>query len=281
MRTIPLALAAHFAQPTTAIATLIHVTRTDGAVYGFTDHDEPLTYDGVAYEAALGYSLSDVANSDDLSVGNLEAVGFLTTGTITEADLLNGLWDHAAYTVRQVNWSDLTQGDVVLSTGNFGKVSLQRQQFTVELLGLMQRLQSSFGIMTSAKCRATLGDVWCTVSLGAYTVAGTVDSVDDDAWTITDAARAEAAGYFERGLFTYTSGANDGLSREVKSFAAGVFTLQLPFPYAASMGDTYSAIAGCDGLHVTCRDKFANIVNRQAEDFIRGDDQAMQVGRHE
>jgi hypothetical protein len=89
------------------------------------------------------------------------------------------------------------------------------------------------------------------------------------------------SGYFDGGLFTFTSGLNAGLSMEIKSYAPGVFVLQLPFPYAVSIGDAYTAIAGCDRSLTTCRDKFANVVNFRGEPYLPGIDKTIQVGRHQ
>ena len=52
----------------------------------------------------------------------------------------------------------------------------------------------------------------------------------------TDTARVEADGYFDGGLITMTSGASAGQSMEVKSYAVGTITLQLPLPFGAGDG---------------------------------------------
>ena len=54
MRTLPPELAAAIAGPVTTLATCWRLTRKDGIVLGFTDHDEALTFDGTSFEAASG-----------------------------------------------------------------------------------------------------------------------------------------------------------------------------------------------------------------------------------
>lgn len=44
MKTIPTALQAHYASGGTTLATLWKITRADGIVFGFTDHDAPIPF---------------------------------------------------------------------------------------------------------------------------------------------------------------------------------------------------------------------------------------------
>jgi hypothetical protein len=87
------------------------------------------------------------------------------------------------------------------------------------------------------------------------------------------------SGYFDYGVMTMTSGANDGLSMEVKSYTVGQIVLQLPFPYAVAVGDSYSLTAGCDRSFTTCKDRFSNVLNFRGEPYVPGLDKVIQVGR--
>ena len=70
---------------------------------------------------------------------------------------------------------------------------------------------------------------------------------------------AQAAGYFDQGIVSFTSGANAGLTRTVKSYdPATGFTFALPLPVAPSAGDTMTARPGCDKTLAQCRSKFNN-----------------------
>jgi hypothetical protein len=89
----------------------------------------------------------------------------------------------------------------------------------------------------------------------------------------------ESSGYFDFGLLTFTSGANTGLSGEVRNYAPGVWTLELPFPYTINVGDAYSMRAGCDKSLGTCKAKFSNVVNFRGEPYLPGVDKIVQVGK--
>ncbi|HEY6021546.1 MAG TPA: phage BR0599 family protein, partial [Candidatus Paceibacterota bacterium] len=144
--------------------------------------------------------------------------------------------------------------------GWLGNIKTGRFNFIAELRGMTQPLQQQIGRVTAPACDAALGDTRCGVNLANFTVTGNVTS-DTNARLFTDTARAEANGYFDGGLITWTSGLNNTYRMEVKTFVAGVITLQQAMPNAISIGDTYSMSAGCDKLRATCVSKFNNIVN--------------------
>ena len=54
MKSLPPSLQSHLDTGATTLAWCWRVTRGDGAVLGFTDHDRDLTFDGTTFEAAAG-----------------------------------------------------------------------------------------------------------------------------------------------------------------------------------------------------------------------------------
>lgn len=275
MKSISPSLLAHMAGELATLATLWKITRTDGQVFGFTDHDADITYGGVTYEAESGYTASAIRTSADLAVDNMEAEGMLSSATITDADLAAGLWDAAAFVIMRVNYADLTMGHEVQRAGTLGNISHGQNHFSAELRGLMQSLQQAVGRVYTPACDAALGDARCGVTLGSYTVTGSVTTATS-ARVFTDTARTEADGYFDGGLITWTSGDNDTYQMEVKSStSAGVITLQQGMPNGTTIGDTYSLSAGCDKLLATCRDKFSNVVNFRGFPHVPGPDKVI------
>lgn len=281
-RTIPILLEPEYDKVRTSFAELIKFVRTDGVVVGFSDHDREIVYDSVRYRPTLAVNLSDLEKSDDLSVGNSEVSGMLRAAGITDADVLAGRWDRAYWVRYQVDWRNVALGATVIDAGYTGKITIGRDKFTAELLDLLNQVQQAGMIdLTSTRCRANLGDEWCTLDLGPYTVSGTLTDGDPTGWSAADfVARTEDGGYFNRGTVKFTSGANLDIEREVKDFDSGLWTFQLPFPFPIEAGDTYQAVKGCNGTKAACQD-FDNIINRQAEDDIAGEDKAVQVGRSE
>jgi len=260
MKTVSAALKAHLEGTRLTTCTLWKVTRTDGLVFGFTDHDQDVTYSGTTYLAATGHNPSSIKTTARLSVDNLEVQSMLSSSTIKEADIHAGLWDFAEVMIQIVNYADLTMGSMILRKGWFGNIKTGRFNFIAELRGMMQPLQQTIGRIYTPGCDADLGDARCGVNLANFTVSGNVTAVTSSR-VFTDTARTENSGYFEGGLVTWTGGANANYRMEVKTFANGVVTMQQAMPNAISVGDTYNMSAGCDKIRATCIAKFNNIVN--------------------
>lgn len=273
MKTLPGALAAHYQGDTLTTAVAVRITRTDGAVYAYTSHDEPTTISGVTYLAS-GLIDSAFESGDSLSVDNL-ALTTLDDGSIfARADVIGGLWQNAAVYFFRYNWASPSDGVEPLTAGTIGEVQLMQGQVRAEVRGLQQYLQQPVGVVSSKTCRARLGDAACGVALGAFTHSGTVSGVTSQQ-VFTAVGLAQAADYFSDGVVTWLTGANAGLRQKVKTHAAGgVFTLALPLPAAISNGDTFSVIAGCrKRLTEDCKTKFNNVLNFQGEPHRPGIDE--------
>jgi len=271
MKPISSTLQAHLAGELTNLAYLVKIARTDGTIKGFTTFDKNLTIGGVTYKADGALTPSALESTSGLSVDNLEVTGILDSSDITAADIEAGLYDNARIDVYACNWTDLTQGTVQLRRGWLGEVVRSGGHYAAELRGLHDLLQRVVGDYYTPECRYDLGDSRCTINLTPLTVMGTVTAVTDKA-NFADSARTEADGFFNYGKLIWTSGANDGLSMEVKHWDGSslVFTLWLPMPNPITVGDTYSVYPGCDKRFTTCANKFSNAVNFGGFPYVPG-----------
>lgn len=273
MKTASAALEAHNAQAVTTIATCWKITRRDGQIFTYTDHPAPITFEGFTYLASSAYNASTIESSSALNVDNLEISGAIDSATITEADLLAGKWDFAEVRIFEVNYSDLTQGALKLRRGWLGEVRTAGIGFTAELRGMLQAVQQNIGRIVSTRCDARVGDTRCKINLATFTdgrVNGTVTAVTDNR-QFTASALTQATSWFDEGVLTWTAGLNAGLDKEIRTFTSGgAFALHNAMPFAVQVGDTFTVEVGCDGSLAACRDKFANVINRRAFDFLPG-----------
>lgn len=267
----------HLAQEVTTLATCWKLTRRDGTVLGFTEHDRNLLIDSITYLASSGFTPSAIASNTNLAADSLALEGVLDADLITERDILAGLYDFAEIEIFMVNFADTSQGKLTLRRGTLGEISLQQQQFTAEIFGLTEQMAQVVGDLYSPSCRAKLGDDKCKVNLADFTVTGTLTGVTSSA-VVSDDALMQAAGWFNFGRFTFTSGENNGLTREVKNFTGGQLTFALAFPYPIVIGDTYTLSAGCDKTSGTCKAKFTNLINFRGEPDVPGTDAMLKVG---
>jgi uncharacterized phage protein (TIGR02218 family) len=284
MKTIPIALANHYAQRSTTLAHCLKVTRLDEQVYGLTSCDRDVVLNGVTYLADPGLLVQNLSFQSGGQVPNTEVM-FLPDGVIlSRTDFLAGLWNSAAFELFELNYLQPADGVNTLLKGKLGEARPNRDGFVCELRGLGQALQQPIGEVTTKTCRAELGDNRCKVNLVAYTFAGTVMTAGQQ--TFTDSGLAQAADYFKEGRVTWVTGENSGLQAKVKAHAGGgVITLTLPMIKPVQAGDTFTIVAGCQKRHERstanpsgvsdCIDKFANILNFQGEPHLRGNDQLM------
>jgi|HubBroStandDraft_5_1064220.scaffolds.fasta_scaffold14433_2 uncharacterized phage protein (TIGR02218 family) len=222
MKTASTRMQAHLASDCTTLARLYKITRSDGNVYTFTDHDANIdtsanqdpdgltgTSDGTfspmsgfVYEAAAGFSPTASENKSDLTVDNQEATCFIDSETITEIDVRYGLWDSADVEIRVVNWQDLTMGEVKVRKGMLGNITMKNGVLTAELLGLTNKLQILQGRTYGTSCDAELGDARCQAIVPVE--HGSVNT-SSNAHTIVPNAGLGGSGSLGAGLFVVTN----------------------------------------------------------------------------
>ena len=267
MKTISGGLTTHLSGEVSTLAVCWKATATNGTVRAFTSHDQDITFDAVTYASSIGGTPTAVATTGSLAVDNVDLEILLDALGFTASDLAAGIWDYATLDVFMVNYLDLTQAEVKLRRGKVGQVSLKRGSFLLEVRGLLQYYTTQLLETYQPGCQADLGDTRCGVDLGPLTVTGSITGTTvGNTRIFTDTARTEALGWFDGGLLTWTSGLNNGLSMEVKTYTLSGTTiaLVLGMPHALTVGDTYSVYAGCDkslsGVN-GCLVKFNNVVN--------------------
>jgi uncharacterized phage protein (TIGR02218 family) len=277
MRTVPPALAAHLATGTTTLCRCWRLTRRDGVVQGFTDHDVDLNFDGTDFRCASGFEGSEIEARFGLAVTGTEIHGALAADTLNETDLAAGRYDDAKVELFLVNWADVGQR-LLLRVGHLGEVRREGAAFTAEVRGLAARLNEERGRIFSATCDADLGDARCGVDLqdAAFRGEGTVTAVEGASLMRVSGLDAFAADWFARGKLTFSSGANAGLSVEVKEHRveAGEVRLSLwqQMPELLANGNSFVVTAGCDKRFETCRSKFGNAVNFRGFPHLPGND---------
>lgn len=267
-------LQTHFAQECTTLAECWKATLADGAVYGFTDHDRDVEVDGVIYAAATGFNASSVVQTSGLAVDNGELVGLIDSAVIVREEVIAGRWDNAVIEHFIVDYTTPAGGKRPLPGVTLGEFRVLDETVTAESRGIKQRLQQVIGWTVQPGCRNDLGDAKCTVDLEARRVSLTVAAIDGQQ-NFTDTSRAEADDYFGGGEISWLTGANAGLSMDIRDFVndagQGAFTLLLPMPYAIAVGDTATIVPGCRKRFTQdCKTKYGNLPNFNGEPRVPG-----------
>jgi uncharacterized phage protein (TIGR02218 family) len=278
------AFKAHLESGRTTLCRAWAVTRTDGVVLGFTDHDCPLTFDGISFKPDSGLTAKALQQGTGLAVDNTEAMGVLSDAVIREQDIDAGRFDGAEVRAWLVNWAD---PDVrwLQFRGSLGEIRRAGGAFHAELRGLTEMLNTPQGRVYQKPCTAVLGDSACRFDLAqpgyrAELAAETVEEQREFRW---GALQGYEPGWFRRGRLTVLSGAAEGLWGVIKQdrsvSEARVIELWEPLGLEIAPGDMIRLDPGCDKRPETCRLKFANLINFQGFPDIPGEDWMLAVPR--
>lgn len=271
------ALYEHLASGATTVCRAWRVTRPDGLVLGFTDHDCDLDFEGVSFRAGTGLTARALQQATGLSVDNTEAVGALSDAAITEADILAGRFDGAEVTAWLVNWT-APEERLVQFRGTLGEISRAGGAFQAELRGLTEALNRPQGRTIQQGCTAVLGDGACRFDLTTpgYAIERAVEAVEDGRLFRWPDLPGFDERWFEKGRLVVLSGAAAGLSATVKNDrveAKGrLIELWQAILAEIAPGDLVRIEAGCDRRAETCRLKFGNFLNFRGFPHVPGED---------
>lgn len=273
-------LLAHLAGGHTTVCRCWKIERLDGTVMGFTDHDGPLSFEGVSFAPEAGLTASAIAQSTGLSIDNSEAIGALNSDAIAEEDLLAGRYDGAEVTAYLVNWNAPTER-MIQMRGSIGQVTRSAGAFVAEIRGLAERLNNPQGRAYQRQCSALLGDDACgaDLSLSGRRAEATLIS-HDDARVLRFASLPEVPeGALSRGRLTVLDGDAAGLTGVIKTDqpvgALREIALWQSLEANIQPGDRLRVEIGCDKTPETCKARFANFANFQGFPHIPGEDWLM------
>lgn len=251
------------------MADLYTITLADGTVLRYTGADRALsvashTWQPVVIKRSrtrlvLGIEVDsmDLTLYPDaaLTLAGLPFVQACHAGALDGADVLV----ERAFFER---WPDPTGGAIKtgvahLFEGSVAGVDLDGLEIGIKVVSYLERLNIKMPRnLYQAPCANALYDGHCAVSKLAHEVSGSVASGSTRG--VIQSALGQATGWFDMGTITFTSGANNGVSRSVKAFAGGQFTLSVPLAITPALGDTFDAYPGCDQTLTTCASKFSN-----------------------
>lgn len=280
-----MSLLEHLQTGITTVARCWKLTRADGVVMGFTDHDRNLRFDGVTFRADSGLSARAVEASAGLAVDNSEAMGALVDAGLTEADIMAGRYDGAEVELWEINWEAPAQRRIAFR-GTLGEITRAGGAFRAELRGLTEALGQARGRVFQPHCGAVLGDAACGFDLSAPGFRAEVAAeavLAPHSFTFA-ALEGFSDRWFAFGRLEVLDGPAAGLSGVIRSDRMGADGLrrvelwqglaQLPRP-----GDMLRLEAGCDKRAETCRFKFANFVNFRGFPHIPREDWVLRYPR--
>ncbi len=167
MRDFSSEFSAHMSGEATTLCWTWKLSRGDGLVLGFTDHDNDLTIDGIVYQAASGFSPADIDNRLGFALDNASVQGLLSSDIITEADIAAGKYDGAMVEMSRVNWMNPAQNGLIWK-GKLGDITMHDGHFEAELVGQAAILERATGRVFARNCDASFGDIRCGLDAGDF-----------------------------------------------------------------------------------------------------------------
>ena len=262
-------LTAHLRSGTTTICYCWVVQRRDGQTVGFTDHDQPVTVEGVTCNATTGITTTTLSQSLGLEAGDMEVEGVIDNDLLTVDDLRGGKYDDARVTIYVVNWSDPSQFEA-LAHGVFGTVfDTDSGSFRTDFRSLVTKLGQPEGRTYQRTCQAKLGDSKCGVDLSSPLYTKTATVVSATAYSLTvDTVGGVADEWFTLGKLVTVEGYEVG----IRAHTGTTVDLWQRLPVIPAAGETVTLVAGCKQDRGTCATKFNNILRFQGFPFIPGTD---------
>ena len=215
----------------------------------------PLTFNGNTYNAGPTIDRGKISTKLGVEVATLDM-----NIAAASSDLINGVplipfaqgrgFDGATVILYRgflANWN-FPYTIVGATIGFSGRVTqlkdVSRAKFTMTVSAWTVLLNVNMGPdVFQAGCLNTHYDASC--GLTATNVSGTVGAGATTLAFNTNLSNPDH--YFDKGTITFTSGANNGLSRAVQTYlnASGAMSVAFPLPYAPANGDSFHAVRGC------------------------------------
>jgi uncharacterized phage protein (TIGR02218 family) len=277
MKLLDPAFAAQVASGATTLATCWRISRSDGAVFGFTDHDLALAFDGTSFLPSTGLDGGEQSRKLGAQVDTSDVVGIISSAAIAEDDILLGRFDGALVETFRVDWRDVATRDLVSRT-TIGEITREDGSFRAELRSGQQAINIVRGRLYQSLCDAMLGDSRCGIDLAdpLYRAEAAVIAIRDRYRLEIDGVAGFDDNWFGFGTATWSAGRRLGLADQILQHSrvgtADIFSFAAPVGDWVAVGDALVAQAGCDRRFPTCRGKFGNAVNFRGFPHIPGND---------
>lgn len=260
-------------------AELYTLTLNGGQVIRWAGHDQALTWSGNSF--ALGPLIDRSTISDKMG---LEASTLDISLTAREGDAINGVpllqfiskrgLDGANVKLERAfapDWNSPITGVVTRFAGRItsvGDIRGSSCNVTVSSWSILLNVNYPPNVYQSA-CLHTVYDTGCTLNKESFKANMTVAlGITPTTTSFRPATPLGVTGYWTQGFMIFTSGANSGLRRTVKTWDGTTFEVIPALPIAPASGDAFTVYAGCDLTHGTCITKFNNRSHFKGTPFV-------------
>lgn len=267
MRDLPQPLRELCAKEDTSLCYLFKLTLKNGSIYRYTDSSQSVDFAGVIWRADPGINISAIRDTrDSLSQTATIEIGY-APDMLTEEDARRGGLEGAQHQVLLLDYRRPEVGAFEVFSGNVDRLTTSnKSSCSVDLTGWQGKFSNLNGVY-SLKCRNVFCDKGCKLNIDAFKVPFelTADSVDG-VTLVTTGNLSPKSGDF--GSIEWTSGKNVGNITPVATNDATTIDLTQAPGYRPRAGDAGWLRAGCDYYKATCKNRYDNLENFQAEPSV-------------
>jgi uncharacterized phage protein (TIGR02218 family) len=252
-------------------AFLFTFTLVDGTVLRFTSGDRDISKYGSVYSCGGKTGALFKGNGDGLTcnwkrgleVDTLQFAVYprneLMNGVPFLAACKNGAFDGAELQLERAympTYGDTSVGTVITFVGRIAEIDAGRSSAIFNVNSHLELLNQKMPRnLYQASCINSLYDASCTLNRESFAANGAAGS-----GSTATAIKASFGSQYNLGVIKFTSGANNGISRTVKSADGTTIALISPLPVVPTIGDTFRIYRGCDKTTTSCN-SFSNIAN--------------------
>lgn len=282
MRDVSPELQAHLDSGTTTLCWCWKLVRSDGATFGFTEHDAALVFDDLVWQPDTGLAPGMMESQAGFETASAGEAGIVLDGPFSQTDLLSGHYDGARVEIWRVNWQEPDQR-IGIWVGELGEIRIQNGMAHAELVSVSRKLDRTIGRQFSKQCNAELGDARCGVGLSApdFQIETQIQSLPDSMTILVPELVSVEAEWFSNGLILWTGENRDSkpvrIREHAKSGGQELLRLQAPPRVPGQAGDAVRLTVGCDKTTDQCAARFANLVNFRGCPFMPGNDVLMAI----
>lgn len=248
------------------LVTLSHYTGT----FRWTTANQDIVNSGDNYTPFMGTTDRGIEESVDLGIGVIDFT-MINSGDTFRAIIEANDLDMAGLLIRRVLVNSPNLGSVEIYRGKIGDYSHNRSQITGQARNLFGSINIQWPYYTYMdQCAWRFGSTPCGFNTASITVTGSSTPVSSGyRLGALCSVGSFAPGYYDRGRFTFTSGANSGYARTVRTSSGSRVEFSHAFPYNISSGDRFSLYRGCRKRLVDdCHSTYNNARNALAFPWI-------------
>tara|TARA_R100000951_G_scaffold114960_1_gene121519 strand:+ start:18150 stop:19013 length:864 start_codon:yes stop_codon:yes gene_type:complete len=256
-------------------ARLIRITPVLASPIYLTTNSSEIEFEGNSYIVANAVDLS--AQSEELSGSaySIEVSGAIDSDLLTNSDLNNGVYRGAEVVEYIVDPKYPYAGALRTYRYYIQDIKWDGEVFQTTCGGIQDSVKRKKGGIFSRQCVVQLYGEYCGVNKADHRFPSsgeaTVDSIQDYRGfsSVGFPVGTNDASQLLFGVIEWVSGDNQGRTSTIIQYSAETFRIAERLPKSIQVGDTFTALKGCQKTIAACNG-FNNFANYQGAPYVRG-----------